>query len=99
MRRSLSLIIASLLLIAVVSFAIVMRERDRNALDALAKRNCEQIETLKVAVRPEPFDEVETRAILADLNIDPESDHAKRLIQSARRNNARERRELAPKEC
>jgi hypothetical protein len=95
------LLVGVLVVAAVVALGIALAwgANDQEELARVARTNCEQIEALKAVVRPDPFDEVETRAILTDLNLDPASDHAQRLIESARRNNARERRELAPKEC
>ena len=61
--------------------------------------NCLAIEALKKQLRPEPFDLANTKRILTDLNIDPESETGRRLIEQSRSNNAREREQLAPGEC
>jgi hypothetical protein len=70
---------------------------DQQELAEVVRQNCVQIEALKAVLRPELFDEAEMRRILSDLALDPAT--TERLIESARRNNARERRELAPLEC
>ena len=61
--------------------------------------NCLAIEALKAQLRPEPFDLANTKRILVDLNIDPQSETGKRLIESSRATNVRERARLAPEEC
>ena len=61
--------------------------------------NCLAIEALKAQLRPEPFDLANTKRILTDLNIDPESETGQRLIASSRATNALERARLAPGEC
>lgn len=68
-------------------------------LRAADMRSCEQIETLKAIVRPDVFDELQTRALLVDLDIDPDSEQGQRLLERGRVTNARERRELAPRNC
>jgi len=95
----LPLLLSAVFLIAAITTAAVFRWHDQEHLRNVARSNCQQIEALKAVVRPDPFDAAEARQLLADLNIDPDSDHAKRLLESARRNNARERRELAPRTC
>lgn len=62
-------------------------------------RTCAQLEVLKSFVRPEPFNEQESRRLLSDLRIDPDSERGKELLERGRLSNARERRELAPVDC
>jgi hypothetical protein len=92
---------AALMIVAIAALGLVLvwRSSDQERLASVALKNCLAIENLKAIVRPDPFDALEVRRILADLNIDPDSEHAQRLIENARRDNARERRELAPHTC
>lgn len=83
----------------VLALAFFWRAHDQEQLRELARSNCEQIEALKAVVRPELFDLVQTRMLLRDLNIDPDSEQGQRLIEQARSTTARERRELAPTPC
>lgn len=83
----------------ILALAFIWRAHDQEKFRDLAKSNCEQIEALKVIVRPEPFNLAETIEIARTLNVDPTSERAQLLIRRARLENVRERRELAPKDC
>lgn len=82
-----------------LAVAFVWRAHDQERLRNIALMNCEQIELLKAQVRPDPFDRVETVSILEDLNIDPDSERGRRLLEKARKSNEKEREELAPRTC
>lgn len=81
-------------LLLAMSFIVrsIVVERDTSG-------NCRAIEELKAIIRPDPIDVNETKAILRDLAIDPISEQGQRLIRLAEERNARERAELAPREC
>lgn len=82
-----------------LALAFIWRAHDQEKFRMLAQSNCEQIEALKVVIRPKPFNLAETIEIAKALNIDPTSEQAQKLIERARLENVRERRELAPKDC
>jgi hypothetical protein len=92
---------AALAIAAIIALGVSLawRSNDQRALAHVARKNCEAIEALKDAVRPEPFNAAETRSLLADIGVDPNSDQGRRILESAERNNARERRALAPSQC
>jgi len=61
--------------------------------------NCLAIEALKAQLRPDPFDLANTKRLLVDLNVDPESEKGTRLTDESRDRTARERAQLAPRRC
>jgi len=60
---------------------------------------CEEVENLKVILRPDPFDRAEIIQTLRDLNINPDSVVGKRLLKTSKQITQRERAELAPRNC
>ena len=105
-RRSFPLIAAAafaIFAVVALGLALAWRSADRTAAEQRLEEgritNCQAIEALKAQLRPEPFDLANTKRILTDINIDPESDTGKRLIDESRDRNARERKQLAPSDC
>ncbi len=104
--RSLPLLaaaVAAIFAVGALGLALVWRSADRAStqkrLEEGRLANCVVIETLKAQLRPELFSVSNTKRILVDLHVDPESATGKRLIAQSRASNERQRRQLAPSEC
>jgi hypothetical protein len=81
-----------------VSFAV--RSTDLDAVAEGRRDNCLAIERHKAFHREEAeFNLRETRAILRDLGVDPDSARGQNLLKTARRNAARDQARFAPRDC
>jgi hypothetical protein len=102
-RANLNLILAAsftVLTFGALSLALVWRSADQAALERGRIANCRSIEEHKAFHREESaFDLDEIRAILTDLEIDPDSERGQRLIDQARRNALRDQARFAAAKC
>lgn len=101
--RNWSLILAAgFAVFALLSLGIVLswRSADQSRLDENHRANCLAIEEHKAFHREESaFDLAATRTILADLNIDPDSERGQRLIAQARQQAIENQARFASAEC